>query len=459
MRVLAPLLAAFLVVGLPVFASFTGCGGSVKNNGNPAPDAGSTDDGGGDAADDVGMMEAAPVDAPPDVDHGMVSNQYPAPHPPLPQIQDNGGPTLASPRVWLIFYNYQNNPYPFEAQVKQYAQELAASQTYWPAATMEYGVGPLLYGGFTEITDEAPPTTITSQQVDTWIQQRVASNTLGGAPDPHTIYTIVYPSSTTITMMSGFGGGQSCTSFGGYHDDTMVSGMDIPYAVIPTCNNFDGLSGVNAVTGPISHEWIEASTDPYPQNNPAYTGVDPDHFIWELTGGGGEDGDLCVSEPDAFFQPAELAADGGALFSSQRTWSNILAKASHDPCAPNFPNQAYFNSAPVLNENVTLSFGGGINTKGVTIPVGMSKTIEVDLFSDAATSGPWHVMAQDAFAQAMMTAPTLSFSWDKTSGQNGEKLYLTVTVKKKSQYGASAFLIVSQLGLRYTLWPGLVIEQ
>ena len=454
MRLTLRLLAtAATLVGL---CGFVACGGGKTKN-NAQPDAGSDDASTDDAGDDSGG-DAAPVDAGPDVDHGKPSNQYPAPHPPLPQVVDNGGPTLGTPRVWLIFFNYQNNPHPYEAQIKQFTQELAASTGYWSATTSEYLVGQIEYAGFTEITDEAPPASITSAGIDAWVQAKVGAGMFGGAPDPHTIYTVVYPASTTITMMSGFGSSQSCTSFGGYHTDTSVNGTDVPYAVIPTCASFGGLSGVDAVTGPISHEWIEAATDPYPQSNPAYATIDADHIVWELVGGGGEVGDMCISEPDAFFAPQEFAADGGTLYSAQRTWSNLLAKASHDPCAPNYAGHPYFQSAPVLNENVTLKFGGNIATKGVTIPVGMSKTIEVDLFSDGP-AGPWTVSAQDAFATAMMQTPTLAFSWDKKTGQNGEKLYLTVTVKSKTAFGASAFVIVSQLGLRYTLWPGLVIEQ
>src|SRR5262249_51553538 len=95
--------------------------------------------------------------------------------------------------------------------------------------------------------------------------------------------------------------GQSCQTFGGYHADTTAAGIGFPYAVLPTCSNFDGLTGVDAVTGPMSHEWIEASTDPFPMTAPAYTGVDQAHVVWELFGGP-EDGDLCIPEPDAFFR-------------------------------------------------------------------------------------------------------------------------------------------------------------
>ena len=39
--------------------------------------------------------------------------------------------------------------------------------------------------------------------------------------------------------------------------------------------------------------------------------------------------------------------------------------------------------------------GPVIHTPGVKIPVGGSKTIDVTLFSDAPTTGPWRVIAYD----------------------------------------------------------------
>ena len=455
MRV-AVLLAAAPVLVLSI--AFTACGGSTKKNGTaPQNDAASDDggDAGDDATDDASPIEAGPVDAGPDVDHGHVSNQYPAPHPPLPILETNGGPTLGGPKVWLIFYDYQNNPYPYEAQIQAFAQALAGSTTYWPAMTSEYGVGQITYAGFTDITDEAPPSTISDQGVQQWMQQKIGANTFGGPPDPSTIYTIVYPASTTITLQNG----QSCQAFGGYHSNTSVGGSDVPYAVLPTCNNFDGLTGADAVTGPMSHEWSEAATDPYPMSNPAYSGVDAAHVVWQLFGGG-ENGDLCISsEPNPFFRPADLTTDAGGSFAAQRTWSNILAKASHDPCAPDLPNEVYFNSAPVLADNIMLNFGGGIQTKGVRIPVGQQKTIEVDLFSDGPTGVPWQLQAQDALATQMGTTPTMKFSWDKPNGQNGEKRYLTITVTRATQFGAGVAVILSEIGLRYATWPILVGEQ
>jgi hypothetical protein len=428
------------------------CGSSSQSSGSQAtPEGGAGDDA-------AAQPETGPVDAGPDVDFGAPSSTYPAPHPPLPTLTNQGGNVLASPKLYLIFYK----GYDYEAEVQDLAQKLGAS-SYWSAATKEYGVGPIAYAGSTELTD-TPPMTITNTDVGNFIAAKVASGAFG-TPDPETIYSIFYPKTTTITMTSPLGGGtsQSCMSFGGYHEDTIITpdagpSIDIAYAVVPECPNFGTrLSGVDAVTGPASHEWAEASTDPHPSSNnganAAYATVDQPHFIWGLALGGGEDGDLCAQDPMAFFKPQDIGA------TVQRTWSNQLAVADHDPCAPDLPNMPYFNSGAVLNADVSIAVLG-LQTKGVRVPQGQSGTVEVDLFSEAATSGPWTVKAVDALATLQKgSPPSMTFSWvgNKNSGVNGEKLYLQITVIKATQFGVGAFLLESALpDGQVHFWPGLV---
>jgi hypothetical protein len=202
-------------------------------------------------------------------------------------------------------------------------------------------------------------------------------------------------------------------------------------------------------------------TDPYPTTNngrdSAYAQVDEDHFIWNIFGGS-ESGDLCAQDPGAFFLSPELN------MTVQRTWSNKMAKAGHDPCAPNLPSQVYFNAGPVMNDDVTLdvsALGAGIvQTKGTQIPVGKSKTIEIDLFSDGPTSGAFSVTAIDMLAQYTQQPPTLEFKFDRTSGVNGEKLHLTITTKTAATLvtGAHPFLLEAKLGTHVNTWPALVTE-
>lgn len=449
-RTVLPLVALGSLVALATPA----CGGSTNGDALTTNDAGADD-----AATDAAMVDApvdAPVDAGPDVDNGSPSTNYPAPHPPLPTLTNAaGGPVIAHPKIALVFYP----GYAYQHDLETFADSVGAT-SYWTAATSEYGIGPLSFTQSYVLSDEAgaAPTTISDAQIDAFMNAQLAAGTFG-TPDPQTIYTIVYPQSTTITMQNGpLGSGSSCTSFGGYHSDTTVNGQNYAYAVIPTCANFGALQGLDGVTGATSHEWIEAVTDPYPSTNngqdAAYSGVDDDHFVWEVMGGG-EAGDLCVQESGAFFKPMGLG------YMVQRTWSNKLAMASHDPCAPDPPNTPFFDSAPVLPETVTINsqFTGTVKTKGVTIPVGQSKTIEVDLFSDASTSGPWSVQAIDALHVLYNQPASMSFQWDRSTGLNGEKLHLTISVTNASPLaGAHPFIIVSKLGPTHTMWPALVVE-
>jgi hypothetical protein len=398
-------------------------------------------------------------DAGPEVDNGAPSTTYPAPHPALPQLVNQaGGAIIKNPKIYLIYYP----GYPYITQLQDFAKALGAS-TYWSSAVGEWGIGPITYVDSKELTGETPPTNISKTEVDAFINGKIASGAFG-SPDPNTIYTIFYPSTTTITSSSELTGpSKSCVSFGGYHSDTAVTSggtaTNYSFAAIPTCAKFGGLQGIDVVTGGLSHEWAEAVTDPFPTTNKgadsAYASVDGDHIIWMLLGG--ENGDLCAQRLDAYYKTS------GLDFVTQSVWSNVAAKKGGDPCTPK-PTGVYFNAAPVLDETLSLnlaSFGSGgtVSTKGVTIAKGSSKTIEVDLFSDGDTKGPWKVTAVDAITRFTGGAPTLDFKWDRDSGQNGEKLHLTITVTGSSAFGkAHPFVITSDLGRMERVWPALVSE-
>jgi len=450
------------------------CGGSSASS-NTSSDGGASDsgapvdsssaDGGGDGGTVEASAESGASDAGADVDNGMVSTTYPAPHPPLPVLTNgNHGPVLTTPKIVLVFFP----SYPYEAQLKTFAQSFAAS-TYWGTTTSEYGVGAITYGGSIDLPSAPPANPVTAASIQAWVASELQSGAFG-PPDPEAIYTVVYPQATTITqpnpVSSILGDVQSCVAFGGYHDDTQatVDGgtQGYAYAVIPTCS-----TALDDLTAVLSHEWVEASTDPLVTASGPFTlsggpssafyTADSDHAVWAVLGGG-EAGDLCEPEaPAIYVTPSDI---GHVV---QRTWSNAAAMGSHDPCVPAIQG-AFFDSAPVLPETVTFmsQLTGNITTKGITIPVGKSKTIEVDLFSDGPTGGPWTVKADDVLAKYYGNygiTSSLDFAWDRTQGQNGEKLHLTITVKSASILGnGHAFMITSTLGSRVAVWPGMIVE-
>ncbi len=388
------------------------------------------------------------ADAGPEVDHGAPSDVYPAPHPDPPQVVSAGGSVLKTPRIVPIFFKGDA----MKAQVVEFAGKIGATP-FWSANTTEYGVGAASAGDAVEI-DETPAATLSDADVALYMRSLFdGKHGLGTEPDPNTIYTIYYPHTTTIELSGGMSGSEtSCDAFGGYHDSTTTADFKktIVYAVIPECPDFGGLSGIDAITATSSHEWLEAVTDPNPTTDPAFATVDDDHAVWSFFLGGSETGDMCAQDPTSFYIPKEL---GVAV---QRSWSNAAAKAGHDPCVPAIDNGPYFNAAPVLPDTIKLSSGRGgdaVATKGIKIPVGESRTIEVDLFSDGPTNGPWQVKARSL---DFSNTKTLDLTLDRQSGQNGEKLYLTIKALAASPYKASAFMINSRLGERRTRWVGMV---
>jgi hypothetical protein len=454
--------SSFLLIGGLSSIAFlaSACGSGANHNaatGTAGGTAGSANAGGAggmtttsQASVSSSSSSSGVVDAGPDT--GAVSTTYPAPHAAPPQVAYSGGTVLAAPKFVPVFFGNENGT--FQTELTDYLSKVGTTK-YWAAATMEYGVGPASSATPVVLTEDAPPTT-DDATIQMWLQTKLNGNDpLWPQPDANTIYVLHYPSGTSITLPDPMGGtSMSCVQFGGYHSETALDAahmnQPVVYAVVPQCQLFGDLTGIDAVTGAESHELIEASTDPYPMTSPAYQQVDLPDIYWELILGGGEVGDMCAQFPTSFTKFSELN------YTVQRTWSNKSAKAGHDPCVPELPGEVYFNSAPLLKDNISIGLQGQtIVMKGAKIPVGSSKTIELDLFSEADTGGPWTVNVIDG-ATLQGGGNTMTFSLDQTSGQNGQKLMLTINVLKATPYGADIFIVQSTLGTTTNWWLGLV---
>jgi hypothetical protein len=441
------------------------CGGSVvgvQNEGGA--DGGTPTHDGGPSPDVVTVSDTGPG---PDVivgkdvstgsETGMVSTTYPAPHPPMPQVISGGGPVVGSPVYVPITFPDDPN----QTDIVAFNSGIGAT-TYFSAIVSQYGVGAATGGTPVILTTAQEPSgtggTIADADIQTWLVGQIQSGALVGTDPSTDVYAIYFPAGTTITLpdpqVPG-GTATSCSQFGGYHNSTSMSGQNVVYAVIPRCGSFEtaggqDLTGVAAITGPASHEYIEAVTDPLPETEtPAYVEPDQNDIIFELVLGGGEVMDMCAQNPDAFYQPSDFA------YTVQRGWSNSAALASHDPCEPELPGEVYFNSIGVFPNTLITAGGQSFSTDAVSLTVGSSKTVDVDLYSEAATSGPWTVEAVDA--QSLGGGPAaLSFSWDATSGENGQVLHLTITANSMPSQGIDGVIIVSELGTQASLWIGAV---
>ena len=432
--------ASHLTLSFVCCALLAGCGGSS------AP--GAATDGGADAPSsiDSGVDDTAIDDTTPrsDADEGGPSDSFPAPHTPLPTATSYGGPVVAHPKIVPVVFDVD----PLAHDIETFTSAFAGT-SYWQDVLKDYGIAKPVALPVVHVPG-AVAASISDDEIQTWLAAQ-ADGTHEGWPktDPDTLYALFYPPDVTITY-SGLG--SSCTAFHGYHGETTTAAGDaVVYSVISRCASIPEapVTGIQYVSAVASHEIVEGLTDPLPMTNSAYSSIDDDHLIWEFRPGG-EVGDLCALVGDAFYTPTDFP------YTVQRIWSNTAAASGHDPCIPQAAGKPYFNSAPVLPDDVTITYQGSKGkTKGVKIPVGESRTIELDLFSDAPTDA-WTVSAIDETAK-IPTAAHLKFAFDRTTGQNGDKLHLTITVLKKDPtYGGEMFILSSKLGTQRNLWTVFV---
>jgi hypothetical protein len=250
----------------------------------------------------------------------------PGPHQPLMQIPDQGGPRIHHPALVTITFAGDSR----RAELEAYARWIVGSN--WLLTTgASYGVGAGTIAGAV-VRTETPPATITDVQIENFIATGILD---GSIPTPSTgiadaIYIIYYPATTSISGRCGTMIIQSCTQFIGDHEGAHAMGLDFAYAVMPDCGH-----GIGEVEIALSHEIIEAASDPISRTNPAYELNNDVNDPWFLyMGCEVENGDLCELSPATTYESGHVA---------QRIWSNAAAAAGADPCVPADPAMPYFN--------------------------------------------------------------------------------------------------------------------
>src|SRR5262249_30189056 len=127
----------------------------------------------------------------------------------------------------------------------------------------------------------------------------------------------------------------------------------------------------------------------------------------------------------------------------QRQWSNASAAAGHDPCVPALATP-YVNASTHLPSITVTVQGQQFQTRAVTVPIGSPQTVDVDMYSDAPTTD-WQVSAYDVASTYRGGSPELSFQFDKNTGNNGDKLHLTITRLTAGAGGYSELELVSKV--------------
>lgn len=353
------------------------------------------------------------IDAAPEPD---APAPYPAYTGPVPQIAHTGASAhvIASPTVVAVYFSGDTE----QTAVDGFLTAFAASPQ-WSALT-EYGVGAATVATSIAVTD-TPPGTATETDVDTFLAGKLdGTHVEFGAVDATTlaskIFVLYYPMSTALTL----GGTNLCASISAYHRDVMLtSGAIVNYAVIPRCSG----GTTDSLTAATSYAVPAVATDPLASGVPTgWYGYDAAHVQWGLYGGEVSSA-LC-----------DYTMVGG--HSAGKIWSNASAAAYHDPCVP--ARTPYFNSVPIATDLIGAQQGDGL-----IVPINGTKTIDVQLFSDAPTSGPWTVAVT-------MNGGTTTLALDTTQGENGTVLHLTGTAG--SGASMSFAFVTSKLGGVTNTW-------
>lgn len=416
---------------------FVACGGDDSTTiPPPGPDGGAD---GAVAKLDGGVVvdssDATPADF--DAAYGQPSSTYPAFTPWMGQLVDHGGAKLTSPILVTITWDGDNGRNTFEG----FGDGVGASP-YWSASVGEYGIGPTVSGSANHAhVSTAPPNQMTDQDIQDFVGSNIG--TLLPAYTDQTLYIVYLSTSTTLI----FGNSTACQAgVGGYHSNFFANGNNVAYAVLPRCGSD------NAVTTASSHEIGEAATDAHPQTKPAIRQFADPYFAFETwQRNNNENGDACEFFKDSFYteqQPFQYGV--------QRLWSNKQGPLGHSPCQPYAG--PYFNMAPLDLQDVTVDLsqlGGSANfkTKGYLAGVGQTINVSLGFYSDQMTSVPWTVSVFESNPIVNQVMGRLAVSVDpaKTSGVNGEKTYIKVTVKQ-NPVKLELFTVVSTLnGVKHYL--------
>jgi hypothetical protein len=356
------------------------------------------------------------------------------------------GPMLTSPKLVPVFWPKDVN----ETYVREFIDAFVASDIY-TQQTVEYGIGPATVLPSAHPTDEQPAA-LRDDAIRTWLTTQF--DTPGGPlplPDGNTVYLLYFPSGTNIAAGEGLSD-IGCQDFLAYHESVNYKGQDVSYAVFPRCAQYAGLQQQEQLTAASNHEIVESATDPYPDVAPAFDEVDPYHGFYAFEVGGSEIADMCQNLVGSFGIPV------GFPYNIQRTWSNASTLAGHEPCVP-APPGPYFATVPVLPDIVTYQdeYGDTLTTGGVHIPVGGVATIDLDLFSDQPTDGPWTIIVRDD-TTVHGAAQTLNFRFenDVDTGSNGDVIKMTISVLQAPTNTGEGFWVFSEMNGRVTAWLGTV---
>ncbi len=393
---------------------------------------------------DAPMIDTVPtIDAP---DFGMVSTTYPAFTIQRPEITKGPGPVMTSVKVVPIYYTGDTEA----TLITDFVTKLAASSE-WSPMVGEYGAGALTVA--TPVTLAASmPTTLADADL-----RAILTNGLDGTHpeygpnDALSLQKTVFLFHTTAMTTSASGPDSTtpwnCTGSISYHYHfTLPSTADVIYAIAYDCPPPPFLAtAFDQTTAAIGHELVEAATDPLVNQRPAYAIPNRPATPFALVVGN-ELADMCDLVSTSWYAPGDVG------YTVQRSWSNNSAKANHDPCLPIPAGQgSYFVSIPDAPDTVNYGTGSSaLHMPGILVQKGQPRTVDVYFVSDGPVSGDWTIDEIDQTLDGGGTA--LQVAFDRTTGQNGNKVHATITAMRVPSDGVAFFKVRSTLGSEKHAW-------
>ena len=190
-----------------------------------------------------------------------------------PAITYHGGPVMAAPSVYLIWYGswtQTNNSDTAAGQaiIRDFLYGLSGSPHYQTNTTYYDGSGNTVSGNFAvigEYTDNySQGTALSDRKVQAVVTHALSVKAF--PKDTNGVYFVL--TSSDVSESSGF-----CSKYCGWHTNGTISGLNIKYAFIGNANRClrscaaqsvgpNGNAGVDGMISVLAHELEETNTDP-----------------------------------------------------------------------------------------------------------------------------------------------------------------------------------------------------
>jgi hypothetical protein len=277
-------------------------------------------------------------------------------------------------------------------------------QSSWLAQVgADYGVG--LGQHVHVVLQEPAPTRMLTPDDQKRILDGIASGELPSDPaQPNDdLYMFVFSPETTTDIAPELGcGASNGKSTGAWHDAIDDARGRIAYAVIPTC----AAESFDAITVSMTHELIEAATDPFPMTDPAYQTpiTDPFYSLAEV-------GDRCELGSSALVEGHSVARVYSSSHETGHGWA----------CLPT-PSAPYFRIGPEKNGEIAVKPGDE-----AIVPLAVAGDV-----------GPEVQVLALSFFGDFEVSPSL----DRATANVGDELELAVPIPSTAKKGQVARIIV-----------------